>query len=421
MELLWIARTCPYPPTDGERLRVFNLLKGLAGACRITLVYRAMSEQDLAAADALRPYCRGGVHAVWVPRPGSLWRRLAWAAPFLLSRHPVSLCTVFFRDILAVLRRLTEAQAYDIVQIEHSSLSIYLDHLPALRAGARVLTMHNIDYIRFQRVRQNTPPGLMRLYHAYNAARYRAWELAALARYDRVMTMSELDAAQLRRDGVQVPLDVVPNGVDTETIACEPPRPGARDVLFVASMDSEANHDAAVWLAGRIWPLIRAGSDGLRLLLVGRGPQPALAAFHDGRSVLVTGTVDQVLPYYRDAAVVVVPLRSGGGTRLKILEAMAAGVPVVSTRIGAEGLAVTDGEHLLLADDEPALAAAVQRVLGDVALQQRLSAAARALVETRYGWASIVGTQIAVFTAARQTPARPPGGGGAHALERRSA
>jgi glycosyltransferase involved in cell wall biosynthesis len=351
-----------------------------------------MTDEQLAGLAELRKICVGGVHGIHVPPPRNMLERLRWILPFVFSRYPVALCIVYFERIRDVLQRLGREQRFDIVQIEHSSLTIYLDRVSFDGDPKRVLTMHNIDYLRNERVIAHTPFGPTRLYHVFNRVRQKRWELESLARYDLIIAMSELERRAMLAEGPGLPVQVIPNGVDCRAIACEIAPASSRSLVFVASMDSEANHDAAMFFLDAVLPLIARRQADATVAIVGRGPKAELVARGDGRRVVVTGQVDSVLPYYRAAAVAIVPLRSGGGTRLKILEAMAAGTPVVSTTVGAEGLDVVDRQHLLLADTPDDFAAAVGRLLDDPGLRASLGASARRLVEQHYDW-SLLGAQ----------------------------
>jgi polysaccharide biosynthesis protein PslH len=406
LKVLWIARTCPYPANDGEKLRVFNLLKAVAERHDLTIVYRVMAADEQQGAAELNKFCTGGAHGIEVPRPQGLVGKLRWLLPFVFSRYPIALCTVFFEPIRRRLAELAAQERYDVVQVEHSSLDIYLDHVQFPGNPATVLTLHNIDYIRNERVLQNTPFGPAKLYHWFNQRRFKAWELKAIRRYDRVIAMSDIDRGILLKDLPGLPVDVVPNGVDARAITYQPAPEASETVIFVASMDSEANHDGAMFFVREIWPMVKQARPGAVLKLVGRGPHAELQAQHNGQDVVVTGKVADVLGFYREAGVAVVPLRSGGGTRLKILEAMAAGSAVVSTTVGCEGLDVNDGQDILIEDEPRAFADAVLRLLGDVARRRALQQAARRLVENRYDWALIGQQQDRVYTEALRTHER---------------
>lgn len=406
LKVLWIARTCPYPANDGEKLRVFNLLKAVAERHDLTIVYRVMVADEQQGAAELNKFCAGGAHGIEVPRPQGVLGRLRWLLPFVFSRYPIALCTVFFEPIRQRLAELAARERYDVVQVEHSSLDIYLDHVQFPANPATVLTLHNIDYIRNERVLQNTPFGPAKLYHWFNQRRFKAWELKAIRRYDRVIAMSDIDRDILLGDLPGLPVDVVPNGVDARAIAYQPAPEASETVIFVASMDSEANHDGAMFFVREIWPLVKQARPGAVLKLVGRGPNPELKAQHNGQDIFVTGKVPDVLGFYREAGVAVVPLRSGGGTRLKILEAMAAGAAVVSTTVGCEGLDVNDGQDILIEDEPRPFADAVLHLLGDVAGRRALQQAARRLVENRYDWALIGQQQDRVYTKVLRTHER---------------
>jgi glycosyltransferase involved in cell wall biosynthesis len=185
---------------------------------------------------------------------------------------------------------------------------------------------------------------------------------------------------------------IVPNGVDTDVFApgavAEATQPGC--IVFTGTLDYRPNVDAALWFVREVLPLIRAQQPAAHLLLVGRSPSPAVRALHDGAAVRVLPDVPDVRPFIAGAATYVVPMRIGGGVRLKLLEALAMQAAVVSTQMGAEGMPDLRGdEHLLLADTPRAFAAAVLRLLDDAALRQRLGAAGRTLAQ-RYDWRAIV-------------------------------
>lgn len=385
MKILWIARTCPYPANDGEKLRVFNLLKTLAAQHELTVVFRVMEQEELVGVAELRKFCKE-VYGVVVPRPRGTIDKIRWLMPFLFSRYPISLCTVYFRAIADVLTRISAVQRFDVVQVEHSSLAIYLDHVRFQGSPATILTMHNIDYIRNARILENTPFGLAKLYHYANQARFQRWEIDVLGQFDEVIAMSDIDKRLLLQQNPSLSVHVVPNGVDIRGIPFCPVGAATPSVIFVASMDSDANHDGAMYFIRDIWPLLRRSRPDLKVAFVGRYPRSELLAAHNGDDITVTGKVDDVFSYYRSATVAIVPLRSGGGTRLKIVEAMAAGTAVVSTSVGCEGLDVADGVNIVVADTAEHFAAAIERIVADDVFRGQLIRDARHLVEAHYDW-----------------------------------
>jgi glycosyltransferase involved in cell wall biosynthesis len=216
------------------------------------------------------------------------------------------------------------------------------------------------------------------------------WEKKLSEVFDGVIMVSAEDVELVRQKyGLDNVLGDVPAGVDADYFQpCKGEGERPATVGFLGSMDWMPNVEAVKWFAGDIFPVLKEGVPGLRLLVIGRRPPPSIRALaSQDAQIEVTGTVDDVRPFLARCDLLVVPLLSGGGTRIKIMESLAAGLPVVSTAIGAEGLGLVDGEHLLIADSGPEFVAAVSRLIADEELRQRLIAAGRELVRTRYSWA----------------------------------
>lgn len=214
MKVLFIARTCPYPPNDGEKIRVYNVVKNMSHH-DVTLVYRVINEDELPAADELGKYCKKVV-PVYIPSPKSIFEKIKWVIPFLFSKYPLSLSTVFFKNINDELHSLCKNSQFDIVQVEHSSLTIYLDKLNLPDNIKTVLTMHNVDYVRNERVINNLPFGIEKLYQILNQRKFKDWEIASLKKYNRVIAMSDVDKSIMLSDLPDLNISVVPNGVDID-------------------------------------------------------------------------------------------------------------------------------------------------------------------------------------------------------------
>jgi glycosyltransferase involved in cell wall biosynthesis len=218
------------------------------------------------------------------------------------------------------------------------------------------------------------------------------FEARALARFDGVLAVSNADRDTFTRlypGAIRQPVHVVPTGVDTDYFTPQRSSPDSRGLVFTGSMDWLPNEDAMTFFCRDVLPLVRAAEPAASLTIVGRTPTGAVSALASGDAVRVTGRVEDVRPYMQEAAVYVVPLRIGGGTRLKIFEAMAMGKAVVSTTVGAEGLPIQNGEHLLLADTPAAFASAVIDLLRNPARRVQLGSAARTLVVDRYDWSAV--------------------------------
>jgi glycosyltransferase involved in cell wall biosynthesis len=263
------------------------------------------------------------------------------------------------------------------------------------RAASRPLLVydwHNIESELLEQYGAAAPSAAHGIYARLTAVRVRAMEQGLLAAADAHLVCSrrEREALVARVPGAEVL--VTPNGVDPESFPEASPAADARvrsRLVFVGSMDYHANISAAVEFTTSVWPALRPHLPGCQLTLVGCNPAPEVRALARQEGVVVTGTVPDVRPYYEEALAAVVPLRTGSGTRLKILEAMAARVPVVSSTLGAEGLDVSPGENVLIADSVTEWVGAIQRLASDKDLWRKLGAAGRALVEERYDWRTI--------------------------------
>jgi glycosyltransferase involved in cell wall biosynthesis len=254
----------------------------------------------------------------------------------------------------------------------------------ARKAGAPVLLdAHNLESEIGATLAATEPNPVARARWRWEASKTRRLESRVVHEVDAVTTTSDHDADVLRGLGAH-PVDVAPNGVDTTRWRWQRPQPG-RTVGYVGQYGYRPNEQAALVLLDEVLPSVRLRHPAVQAAIIGRAPTARLLE-REGPGVHVTGELDDLEPAVRALRALVVPLRSGGGTRLKILEAMAAGTPVVSTSLGAAGLDLVDGEHLLLADDVAAMADAVSRLIDDDALALRLSEAARAKVASSYDW-----------------------------------
>jgi glycosyltransferase involved in cell wall biosynthesis len=396
MRVLLLSPYPPFPPRGGGALRIFNLLKGLAPRHDVTLLSFAPDAAAVAGLAPLRKLCR--LVTVQGPPTRSLARR---ALTTLASPLPDMALRNGAPAYAEALSRLLAAERFDVVQAE--SIEMAGHALAARGLGPRLLLDEfNAEYLLQRRAAlADLRRGLLLRPRPLAGAAYSLVQWRKLARYersllrafDRVLVVSEEDRAALRRLDRRADPLVVPNGVDTAAV-----RPGAvrgdmgpATLVFTGTLDYRPNIDALRWFVGEVLPRIRRRRPDARLLLVGRAAGPAVRALHDGEAVELVGEVPDVRPYIDGAAAYVVPMRIGGGSRLKLLEALAMAAPVVSTPMGAEGVpGLRDGAHLLVAGSPSAFADATLRLLADPALGERLGRAGRALVVEKYDWRAIV-------------------------------
>lgn len=396
MRILLLSPYPPFPPRGGGALRIYNLLKGLADRHEVTLLAFAPDEAAVAGMAPLHQLCR--VVTVQGPPARSLARRALTTFTSPLPDMALRNAAPAYAEALG---RLLAAERFDVVQAESIEMAGYA--LSAKGSVSRiVLDEFNAEYLLQRRAAlTDLRRGLRLRPRALAAAAYSLVQWRKLARYerrllrafDRVLVVSEEDRAALRRLERRADPLVVPNGVDTTLV-----RPGAvrgdmgpAALVFTGTLDYRPNIDALRWFVSEVLPRIRRRRPDARLLVVGRAAGPAVRALHDGQAVELVGEVPDVRPYIDGAAVYVVPMRIGGGSRLKLLEALAMEAPVVSTPMGAEGVqGLRDGEHLLVAASPDSFADATLRLLANPALGERLGRAGRALVVEKYDWSAIV-------------------------------
>ena len=321
----------------------------------------------------------------------------------LVGPAPVNVRNCWTDRAVRELRRQLDSQDFDVVQVEGVHLTPYLPYIRAARSRPAIVgDWHNIESEIMRRYSDHTPGLARRLYARRTASLLERMETRLLRGCDSHSVASYRERERLLARVPGASIAVVENGVDF-AFYCGPDEARARtDVLFVGSMDYHANIDAVIRFVADTWPGLRGRRPALRFVIVGRSPAPEVQALGNVPGIVVTGTVEDVRPYYRDALATVVPLRVGSGTRLKILESMAAGVPVVSTRLGAEGLEVADGCDILLAETPTETVAAVEALADSGDRWRAISAAARETVRTRYDWPILGEKLFRIHCAARE-------------------
>ena len=391
MRLLWMKSDVLLPLDTGGKLRTWHLMRHLAARHDITYLGFSTPDQRREHIDGMHEVART-VHVVPRSHPakGSL-NFYAGAAVHLVDPLPYAVGKYRSRAFRRRLDELLRREAFDLIVCDFLVPAV---NLPRRLPCPSVLFTHNVEAEIWRRHAETKTTRLSRLLYGVQHRRMLRFEARTLARFDGVLAVSDADRdtfARLYPGAVTQPVHVIPTGVDTEFFQPTSSSPGARSIVFTGSMDWLPNEDAMLFFCADVLPLIRRVEPAVTLSIVGRTPTPAVARLAQQHGVVVTGRVDDVRPHMAKAAVYIVPLRIGGGTRLKIFEAMSMGKAVVSTTIGAEGLPVTDGQHLVLADSAQAFADAVVRLLRNVEERRALEAAARTLVVERYDWAAVAG------------------------------
>ncbi len=386
LQILVLTPRFPYPPHDGFNVRVWNLYRYAARRYPHTVV----SVDSIGSA---RPRVKNPEAAarltLWAAAEGdhqavSPWRKLRFA----LRGYPIWSCGMYAEKVEMAIRRTVAIHRYDVIVLESSWMGVYWPAVASARA-LKILDMHDLEGEKIRRQARLMTPGREKLKYLINAFQFKLLENRLLHRVDRVFVTSRREYAKLKSIHPDADIHVVPNGVDCESIMPLPTATASRDILFVGRLGYYPNQDGVLYFAREILPLLRRRFSNVRFWVVGGEVTPEVLELNHRKGIRITGQVEDLKPYYERCAACVVPLRAGSGTRLKILEAMAYGRPVVSTTLGCEGLGTTDGQHLLVADTPQAFSAALGRLFQDPATANRLVGNARRFIEAHYCWQAI--------------------------------
>jgi glycosyltransferase involved in cell wall biosynthesis len=405
MKILVVAPFLPSPPRFGGQRRIDGLLRSLAQRHEVSVLsFTATDEFTEMSLAATRSYCAKVVTFPDMEFVDRRDKRLLQARS-LVSRHSFEHLLVARRvEFSRKLQELVDRDDYDIVQVEFMQMAAAAF---ARRPGRRyrtVLDEHNIEFDIIKRTADAEVSTARRVYSAIDWRKLRREERKAWRSFDGVSVTSERDGAIITQLEPATRVSVVPNGADVDHFSPPTTPCDADNLLFFGAMNYYPNNDGVHYFVREIFPLILKQRPNVKLWLV--GPAPDDVKRLRSPNIEVTDFVDAVEPYIDRATAIVVPLRLGGGTRLKIVEAMAKGKAVISTRIGAEGIDVVDGESALLSDEPRGFANHVENVLADAALADRLGKAARKLAVDRYSWAALTANLERFYDELARTPAK---------------
>lgn len=389
MKVLFLTQVLPYPPDSGGKIKSFNLIRYLAQGHEVILASLVRSVEDRKHLIHLQPYCRR-IETVVLKRSRFRDARALCASwftgrPFLIQRDMLP-------EMQTAVKQLVDEERPDVVHVVQLNMAPYGLGIAGV---SRVLDQENAVSTILERMYGVEKPG-PRKFLAY-------WEWKRLARYegqvcrqfDQVLAVSEEDKRVLGRlAGGQGNMTVIPIGIDCQASPVIPRRADARGILSLGTMFYPPNVDGVVWFAREVFPSVQQQIPGASFFIAGKDPPGQIRKLEDGyppsnaghRPIVVAGYVQDPTPFFAGSAVFVVPLRVGGGMRVKILDAWSRGMPIVSTTVGAEGIEIQPGDNILIADTPQDFAAAVVRVMQDRDLARRLAENGRRWVEDRYDW-----------------------------------
>ncbi len=392
MNILWVKSGPLFPLDSGGKKRTHAMLEEISRRHHVTYLALKGDGQALHPDEAAAPYAAEKVWLPWRETEKGTWRFYAdLLRNFVFSPYPYALEKYVSRAMMDWLEKETEGDRFDLIICDFLYPAPNFLHL---KCGQPViLFQHNMEAVIWKRLAESSSNPIDRLYLRDQFRRFSKWEKKLSALFDGVITVSE-DDSRYARETYQAGniRGHVATGVDVDHFAPRKEIGSGSDVIgFLGSMDWLANIKAVEFFVSEAYPVIKRAIPGVHFMVIGRNPPDSirnLAANDD--SITVTGSVEDVRPYLKMCDLMVVPLLAGGGTRIKILEAMAMGVPVVSTTIGAEGLDLESGIHLELADGAGPFAARTVEVLLDDGRRRALADAAFARLVRENGWKSVV-------------------------------
>lgn len=334
---------------------------------------------------ALNEICENVVTVELSNRTGAILSRLLKG---LLHGRPLIQSFYYDTQLAGRVRDLTSRMDYDIVHVEYSFMTPYLKAIDPRSRAKKILAMHNIESLRFERELQHSQWSKRWLVLLGDRCFFRNWENTALHDFDGIIAVSDAERSWVQQNAPEATVEIIPNGVDMDYF-----RPVAAlaseenpYVIFTGAMDYPPNMDAAAWFCDEVFPALRRRMPKLGFKIVGKNPQPQILDLGRREGVQVIGTVPDIRSYVARSLALVVPLRSGGGTRHKIPQAMAMERPVISTSVGAEGLEVTPGTDILIADDTERFVEHIHSLAKSPEASNRISKAGRRLVMEKYDW-----------------------------------
>lgn len=380
MKIAAVTPYFPYPPDTGGKIRSYHLIKVLSRHHEVD-VY-SVYYGDAPSLPAKEETFFARAHLVPLNKKGTNTSRL-----IRCLTHPIPRLIDHFHTSEAVeeIRSSVKAGNYDLLFLDEICMAPYLDGLP----GPKLMMRHKIDFLHYREVAASLPVGLDKWIEYVEAFKLRRFEGRASRAYSGIVCCSNEDEVVVQAQNPNIPTVTIGNGVDLDYFSLLPERNGPPTLVYVGTMNYFPNVDAVHFFFREIHPHLIRQVPNVRIVFVGHNPTAELLGWQRLPGVMFTGTVPDVRPYLAESTACFVPLRLGGGTRLKILEAISSGRAVVSTSVGAEGLALRHGEHVLLADDPIDFARQATELLLNPDLRKKLAGAARPYVAAHYSWGAL--------------------------------
>ena len=397
MKVLWLSHFLPYPPKGGALQRTHNLLRQIAGRHEVHLVslnQRKNLPNRVAIEEAtgfLKGICKR-VEVFPIPSDAAKWRWVTMTMASYVRSSPYDVNWLINRDMKNFLERLSKTETFDLVHVDTIGLYPYSAPFSGIPI---VLNHHNIESQMMRRRYEKEKNGLYKIYFHRESSKIKRYERVVCGKCAMNLVVSELDGSRLRENAGNVRFTVIPNGVDIEYFQPQKTIGECREgLIFAGAMDWYPNREAVRFFLKEIWPMLREEKPDRPITFIGRDPPRELLEAAKNSAIHVPGFVDDVRPYLDDAKIYICPIRDGGGTRLKILDALAMRKPLVATGMAVEGLDLHEEVHYLRAETAAEFLAQINRLESDSNLCQTIASAGQGFVQERYSW-DVIGEKLA--------------------------
>ncbi|MGD9346780.1 MAG: glycosyltransferase [Candidatus Aminicenantes bacterium] len=383
MRILLTCKEFPHSKVIGGPIIIYNRLKHLSKSHLVSLAAFS-KEGDDKYIPSVEKYCHD-LRLIPLPPKRS---PLKTAKDFFLSPVPHYFLRVHGSpEMSKTIADMVAKDRYDFVIGEYSVMGQFIHKNPLLPPVRRIISVHECYYLARIKDFRFHKWGWKKLRELINLKGLKRYEFGMYAKTDKVLTLTPQGKNELLAIRPDLDIDIVPHGVDVEHFVYSSPPDGERNIVFVGNYLHFPNVDAVLYFYQEIWPRVKVLCPGAKFVIVGQAPPSEIQKLAGDESIRVTGRVEDVTPYIHEAQIFICPVRLGGGFRGKILEAMAVGRPIVSTSLGSEGIPSKSGENIMIADDPEDFAAAIEKLLKDRDLYERIRRAGRRLVEEKYDWA----------------------------------
>lgn len=382
MRVLLLTQVLPYPPDSGPKVKTYYVLKYLAQQHEVTLVSFVRESDKPEYIEHLKVLCE---RVITVPMTRSKGRDLRFLGQSVLTAQPWMMLRDERPEMRKALTDLAAEMTFDVVHADQTNMGQYA--LPFTKSR-KVLDLHNALWMLYKRLAETTSfTSPMKYILARDWRLLKQYEGELCRQFDAVTAVSEEDRALLIEAGAREDITVIPIAIDTDEQAQIARRPSSPHIVHIGTMYWPPNINGITWFLDEIYPLVKQHVPDVRCTLIGaRPPASIVERSHTDRTLTVTGYVENPLPFLEDSSMMVVPLRAGGGMRVKILNALSQGIPMVSTTLGCEGINVTNNKDILIADDAESFAAATVRLLLEAELNKQLTYEGRQTAINHYDY-----------------------------------